>query len=171
MRNAGLDVSVAQPTAAPVAAPRVPVGEVNLVPSKMPTDFWKRGRPRRTRRRRRRWDAEAGAEPRDGPAKQREAHGRGGPGAQQGADGFLEGRAGGTGQAQDATRDGPRRCQAPAAEPSPSRPGRVGQADSSTVGTISLRRQKEAVRLYNIAVKLEVAPDDPTTLDLDWELS
>ena len=42
---------------------------------------------------------------------------------------------------------------------------------SSTVGTISLRRQKEAVRLYNIAVKLEVAPDDPTTLDLDWELS
>ena len=42
---------------------------------------------------------------------------------------------------------------------------------SSTVGTISLRRQKEAVRLYNIAVKLEVVPDDPTTLDLDWELS
>ena len=48
---------------------------------------------------------------------------------------------------------------------------RVGQADSSTVGTISLRRQKEAVRLYNTAVKLEVVPDDPTTLDLDWELS
>ena len=48
-------------------------------------------------------------------------------------------------------------------------PSRGCHADSSTVGTISLRRQKEAVRLYNI--KLEVVPDDPTTLDLDWELS
>ena len=50
-RDAGLDVSAAQPSAAPVAAPRVPVDEVNLMPSKMLTDFWKGGRPRRRRRR------------------------------------------------------------------------------------------------------------------------
>jgi hypothetical protein len=151
VRNAGLDVSVAQPTAAPVAAPRVPVDEVNLVPSKMLTDFWKRGRPRRTRRRRRRWDAEAGAEPRDGPAKParigREAHGRGGPGAQQDADGFLEGRAGGTGQARDATRDGPRRCQAPAAEPRPSRPtGRPSRLEGLAEGAPAARAKPGSSR-------------------------
>ena len=46
-----MDVSAAQPSAAPVAAPRVPVDEVNLMPSKMLTDSWKGGRPRRRRRR------------------------------------------------------------------------------------------------------------------------
>ena len=51
-------------------------------------------------------------------------------------------------------------------------PGLHPRGPSSTVGTFSMRRQKDAVRLYTIDVQIQIEKDpESPKLGLVWDLS